>query len=162
MTEVRCACGEVHVALRKKPILSVACYCDDCQEGSRRLEELPEAPTIREDDGATAYVLWRVDRVEFLAGEDRLERHRLTEESPTDRVVASCCQTALFLDFRKAHWVSMYRSRFEDPPDIEMGIQTRFMPRFEPGSTPFPTHSSFPLKFIARVVRARIAMVFGR
>ena len=37
----RCTCGNVEVEAVGAPILSVACYCDDCQKGSRQIEALP-------------------------------------------------------------------------------------------------------------------------
>jgi hypothetical protein len=40
---VSCSCGQVECEATGAPIVTVACYCDDCQEGSRQIEELPNA-----------------------------------------------------------------------------------------------------------------------
>ena len=45
-------------------------------------------------------------------GAEYLEEWRLKPNSPTRRVVATCCNSAMFLDFTKGHWLSMYRNRF--------------------------------------------------
>ena len=37
-------------------------------------------------------------------------RHLLRDESSTRRVVASCCASPMFLDFKKGHWLSVYRN----------------------------------------------------
>jgi hypothetical protein len=42
-------------------------------------------------------------------GFPRVEEHRLKPDSPTRRVVATCCNSAMFLDVTKGHWLSMYR-----------------------------------------------------
>ncbi len=39
----QCGCGRVRCESRGEPILSVVCYCLDCQEGGRRIEALPGA-----------------------------------------------------------------------------------------------------------------------
>lgn len=48
----RCAGGSVEYEAAGNPILGVACYCDDCQEGARRVEALPGAPPVRDPDAA--------------------------------------------------------------------------------------------------------------
>ncbi|MCG6856649.1 MAG: hypothetical protein LJE67_01125 [Salaquimonas sp.] len=46
-----------------------------------------------------------------LQGAECLGEHRLKPDSPTRRVVATCCNTAMFADFTKGHWISIYRDR---------------------------------------------------
>jgi len=58
-----CSCGSVELEAVGAPIASVVCYCDDCQEGSRQIEALPNARPVQDPDGGTAYVLYRKDRV---------------------------------------------------------------------------------------------------
>src|SRR6266567_4720089 len=48
-----CACGRVRCRAVGKPILSAVCYCDDCQEGARQIEILPNAASFRDADGGT-------------------------------------------------------------------------------------------------------------
>lgn len=157
----RCACGSVELEASGAPIVSVVCYCDDCQEGARRIEALPNAPAVRDADGGSAYVLYRKDRVGYARGAELLRGHKLKATSPTRRVVATCCNTAMFLDFQKGHWISAYTARFhEGLPPLDMRIGTKSMAGQVPNDV--PSSATFPLKFVGKLVAARIAMLFGR
>jgi hypothetical protein len=61
-----------------------------------------------ESNCGTRFVLYRKDRVRFIAGAGRLAGFRLTSASKTRRVVASCCNTPMFLEFQRGHWLSLY------------------------------------------------------
>ena len=97
-------------------------------------------------------------------GAQLLDSHKIRNKSPTNRVVATCCNSAMFLGFDDArHWVSMYRGRFQgDSPPLQMRIQTRFKP--ENGDVPrdLPGYASYPLRFLAKLLAARIAMLLHR
>ena len=109
---IQCSCGEVVLALQGTPMLCVACYCDTCQEGSRNIEELPNAHSVCEPDGGTAYVLYRKDRVTCTKGQEFLKDYRLEQHLKTNRVVASCCNSALMMRFDDLrHWIPIYRAR---------------------------------------------------
>jgi hypothetical protein len=157
-----CKCGNVEFEAIGSPIMSVICYCDDCQEGSRRVEALPSAPGVQEPDGGTAYLLYRKDRFNCIRGDQLLQNLRLREKSPTKRVIASCCNSAMFLDFEKGHWFSVYRARFANAPPPQMRIQTRFMPNGTQIRKDIPTYSAFPLKFMAKLALARFDMLLRR
>ena len=73
---------------------------------------LPDALPVPDPDGGTAYLLYRKDRFSCIKGEQLLKSLRIREPSPTRRVIASCCNSAMFLDFEKGHWLSVYRARF--------------------------------------------------
>src|SRR5262245_51010109 len=121
-----CQCGKVKMEAIGRPILAAACYCTSCQDAGHRLERLACAPAVLDPDGGTSMILYRKDRVQCLTGRQHLEEHRLKPESPTRRVVATCCNSAMFLDFTKGHWLSMYRNRFPTgAPPIEMRVMTR-------------------------------------
>ena len=92
--------------------LTASCYCASCQEAGSRFEQLPSAPPVLNPDGGTDYVLYRKDRVQCVTGQEYLEEHRLKPDSPTRRVIATCCNSGMFLDFTKGHWLTMYRNRF--------------------------------------------------
>ena len=161
-TLVSCSCGKVECEAIGSPILTVVCYCDDCQRGSRHIGTLPHAAPVLDADGGTAYVLYRKDRFECTKGRELLIDLRLKESSPTSRVVAGCCNSAMYLDFAKGHWVCAYRARFQEPiPPIQMRIQTRFKPH--PDRTPIdiPTYRRFPPLFFAKLLFARIAMLLS-
>lgn len=62
-------------------------------------------------EGGTPFVLYRKDHLRCTQGASYQAEHRLRSTSPTRRVVATCCNTAMFLDFTKGHWISVYRNR---------------------------------------------------
>src|SRR5690349_4391449 len=152
-----CKCGSVEFEAVGPAMTSVVCYCDDCQEGSRQIEALQGAPRVREPDGGTAYVLYRKDRFTCLRGDHYLQMLRLRATSPTKRVVAGCCNSPMFLDFEKGHWLSVYRARFAgDAPPPQMRIQTRFKPDDTEIADDLPAYSTFPFRFMAKLLSARI------
>lgn len=125
-----CTCGQVALEAVGKPIVSAVCYCASCQNAGRRLEALPGAPRLLEADGGTSVVLFRKDRVRCIRGQDVLAEHRLAPDSNTRRVVATCCNSAMFLDFTKGHWLTLYKERIpaDDQPPLEMRAHSsRFM-----------------------------------
>ena len=120
-----CRCGAVVLEVAGAPIAHTACYCASCQEAGRRIEQLPGAPPMLDTDGGTDVVLYRKDRVRCVRGGERLEAHRLKPESPTRRMVAACCNSAMFLDFTKGHWLTLYRARMPGSvPPLEMRVMT--------------------------------------
>ncbi len=160
--QVHCSCGAVALTLRGAPIVSLVCYCDTCQEGSRRIEALPNAPPVRELDGGTAYVSYRKDRVTYAKGRELLEEIALDEHSKTKRVIASCCNSALLMRFDDArHWLSLYRARFEpNPPAIEMRICTGFLPNNVALPNDVPSYRDYPGALVVKLLRSRLAMLF--
>ena len=154
-----CTCGNVEFEAAGSPIACAVCYCDDCQKGSRQVEALPGASGVQDPDGGTPYVLYRKDRFTCTKGDRHLQNLRLRETSPTRRVVADCCNTAMFLDFEKGHWFSVYRRRFADPPPLQLRIQTRFAPGKVPDD--IPAYSAFTPKLLAKLLLARLAMALG-
>jgi hypothetical protein len=158
-TRVACSCGKVECEATGTPLVAVVCYCDDCQRGSRQIEMLPNAAPVLGADGGTAYVLYRKDRFECAKGRELLRDLRLEEKSPTRRVVAACCNSAMYLDFEKGHWVSAYRARFQGAvPPIQMHIQTRFKPHANGAPSDVPAYRRFSALFFAKLIFARIAM----
>ena len=120
-----CRCGAVVLEVTGAPIVHAACYCASCQEAGRRLEQLADAPAILDADDGTDFVLYRKDRVRCVQGGERLEAHRLKPESPTRRMVATCCNSAMALDFTKGHWLTVYRARLAGPvPPLDMRVMT--------------------------------------
>jgi hypothetical protein len=162
-TTARCSCGSFELEAIGAPIISVACYCDDCQEGSRQIEALPNAGPVRNPDGGTAYLLYRKDRIKCTKGAQFLQKYKIRENSATKRVVASCCNSAMFLNFEKGHWFSVYRARFQEHvPPLQMRIQTKFKPKNGDVPSDVPSYPAFPLKFMAKLLAARIAMLLHR
>jgi hypothetical protein len=161
-TLVSCSCGKVECKATGTPIVTAVCYCDDCQRGSRQIDALSGAAPVLGDDGGTAYVLYRKDRFECIKGRELLQDLRLKERSPTKRVVAACCNSAMYLDFEKGHWISAYRERFKAAaPPVQVHIQTRFKPQADGAPGAIPAYRTFPPMLLVKLLFTRIAMVFS-
>jgi hypothetical protein len=159
---VRCSCGSVERQATGAPILHAACYCADCQQAGRQIEQLQNAPWVLDPDGGTGFLLYRKDRVKYLKGAELLFDHKLKPESATKRVVATCCNSAMLLDSQKGHWVSIYRARFSgDVPPLQMRIQTKSRSQAASDPGDIPAYAGYPPKFMLKLVAARIAMLFG-
>jgi hypothetical protein len=161
---VDCACGRVAVQAIGPPITSVVCYCNDCQEGARQLQLLPNAISIQEPDGGTAYLVYRKDRVTCLRGTSPLKHHKIRESSATNRVVASCCNSPMYLNFDdNKHWVDLYRSRCQgDVLPVRMRICTKFNPEGRTIPTDVRQYPHYPMALLIKLVLAEAAMMLHR
>ena len=158
-----CACGSVQFEAVGRPIVSVGCYCNSCQAAGRQIEQLPTAPKLLDMDGGTTCILYRKDRGTCTKGSEKLQDRKLKPDSPTRRVVAGCCNSAMFLDFTKGHWLSMYRVRFpSDAPPIEMRVMTRYKPESVTLADDVPNCKGHSGKFMWRLLAARLDMMLGR
>ena len=159
-----CQCGKVRMEAIGEPILAAVCYCDDCQAGARKIEALPDAPKVLDEDCGSSYMIYRDDRISVVAGEELLEAHKLKDKTPTRRWVATCCNSAIYLKYKPGHWVSSFRNRYEgdDLPPVTMRTNTRFRESDLPYPDAAPTYRGFPMSLIWKVVVARFAMWFGR
>lgn len=111
--KARCQCGQVEMVAVGAPIVTTICHCSGCQNAAHILEKLPAAAPILDGSDGVPYALFRKDRVKCVKGPDNLREHRLTEASPTRRVVAVCCNTFMFLDFTKGHWITLAQDRID-------------------------------------------------
>ena len=160
---VTCQCGRVVLSAARAPILAAACYCGSCQQAGQEFENLPSASPVRDGDGGTPLVLFRKDRVRCEAGQEHLEEHRLKPDSPTRRVLATCCNSPMFLDFTKGHWLSIYRKRLAgDAPPIEMRVMTKDRRADVVLPDDVPNYDGYPGRFMLRLMLARLAMGFGK
>jgi hypothetical protein len=158
-----CRCGKVKLAAAGRPILAASCYCASCQEAGRRFEQMAAAPSVLNPDGGTDYVLYRKDRVHCVTGQEYLEEHRLKPDSPTRRVIATCCNSAMFLDFTKGHCLAMYRNRFPPgAPPREMRVMTKDRLSGVALVDDLPNYDGHSGKFMVRLIAAWIAMGFRR
>jgi hypothetical protein len=160
LTIATCACGSVELEASGIPITSVVCYCDDCQKGSRHIESLPNAVPVLDSDGGTAYIVYRKDRIRCSRGATLLKSHKIRAESVTNRVFATCCNSAMFLNFDDSkHWVDVYRARLRGAaPPVQMRLCTKF--RRAAGEIPndAPSYPKWSRKFLAKLLVARLAM----
>ena len=164
MVTVNCVCGQVAVEAIGAAITSVICYCDDCQEAARQIQSLPHAASVQEPDGGTAYLAYRKDRVTCLKGTSLLRDHKIRENSTTNRVIATCCNSAMFLNFDDGeHWVDLYRARCQG--DV-LPVQMRICPKFKPDGRSIPNdvphYSRYPLSFLMKLLLAKVAMLLHR
>ncbi len=90
MAAITCACGKVRLEAEGKPMLSAVCHCTSCRVAGQAFDTASGQDPLVDDSVGTAMVLWRKDRVRCVAGGEFLEPHRLTAETPTRRLVASC------------------------------------------------------------------------
>lgn len=158
----RCSCGKCELALTGAPIATAACYCTSCQTAGERFEALPGGHVVLDADGSTAYLLQRKDRVTCTKGAELLREYRLKPDSPTRRVVASCCNSPMFLEFSGGHWVSVYRDRLarEERPTIEMRTMTMDRRAGVEFSDAIPSYRKHSGKFMWRLLTAWAAMGF--
>ena len=144
------------------PITSVMCHCDDCRAGAQQIEALPNAGRVSEADGGVGYLAYRKDRVRIQKGAELLRSYKIRPTSATNRRVATCCNTPLILTFDDSkHWVDVYRASIVGPvPPLEMHICTRYR---QAGTldTSVPAFSRYPLRLVAKLLAARLAMLLG-
>ncbi|AWV06114.1 GFA family protein [Marilutibacter maris] len=107
-TRLACACGQTRLALQGAPIMVTECLCTSCRAAAERLALLPGATAILTPYAATPCAEYRKDRVRVAAGARHLGEFRLSADAGTRRVIATCCNTPLFLELKGAHWLSLY------------------------------------------------------
>jgi hypothetical protein len=164
MRTARCSCGNVEIETLGAPIASVVCYCDTCQAGSRRIEALTNAAPILGPDGGTAYILFRKDRVRYAKGAELLKGYKVDQNLATNRVVATCCSSAMFMRLDDAmHWVPVYRGRFQtDVPPLQWRICTKFKPTNAEIPTDVPSSPMYPAGLMWKLLTSRLSMRFSK
>jgi hypothetical protein len=158
-----CQCGKVKFEAIGPPILTGACYCTSCQQAGRLFEALPSAPPVLDPDSGSSYVLYRKDRVQCVTGQEHLREYRLKPDSPTRRVLATCCNSPMFLDVTVAHWLTMYRNRFPaGAPPLEMRLMTKERRAGVELADDVPNYRGRSGKFMLKLLAAWMAMGFRR
>ena len=158
-----CQCGETAIALTGDPIQSVTCYCESCRTAGQGFERDLGAPRTVDPDGGVDYCLYRKDRVRIARGAQHLREYRLKPDSPTRRVVASCCNSPMFLDFTPGHWLTVFRHRLPEPaPAPRMRIMTRDRPEGVALPTDIPAYEAQPPVMMFKLIGAWAAMGFRR
>lgn len=126
------------------------------------MEALPGGEPVLDQHGASRLVLYRKDRMECIAGAAKLKEYRLLPESPTRRILATCCNSAMFLDFTKGHWVDIYGQRWLPAPMPQPELRTMTMDLPDgahlPDNIPNARRQSF--SFFAKLIGAWAAMRF--
>ena len=154
-----CFCGKVQIEAAGAAIVTAACYCASCQAAGHRFEQMCPSTPVLERDGGTGFVLYRKDRVCCTKGEALLREYRLRPESTTRRVLANCCNSAMFLEFTKGHWLSLYRNRFEaGAPPIEVRTMTKDKRPDVEFADDVPSPDTHSASFMWKLLAAWIAM----
>ena len=166
MTRTRratCRCGKVALEMTGEPILRSICYCQSCQHAGRLHQAEANADPLLASDGGTDYVLYRKDRVRCVSGGYLLEERRLKPDSPTRRMFARCCNTAMFLDFTRGHWLTIYRGRLgDDIPPATMRLMTAERLDGAPLADDMANYRGQSGKFMLKLLGAWAAMGFRR
>jgi len=158
-----CRCGETTVSLTDAPILSTTCYCESCRAAGHMFERDLGAPQTVNADGGVDYCLFRKDRVKITHGAHHLREYRLKPDSPTRRVVASCCSSPMFVDFTPGHWLTIFRARLpEQAPKSQMLVMTKDKPEGVVLSGTVPAYDTMPPGFMIKLLASWAAMGFRR
>ncbi|HMI18973.1 MAG TPA: hypothetical protein VK533_05460 [Sphingomonas sp.] len=158
-----CQCGRVEAVIAGKPILHAICYCESCRTAGLAFAQAPNAPSIVARDGGTDFLVYRKDRVGRFTGGDLLREHRLKPDSPTRRIVATCCNTPMFLDFTKGHWLSLYAGRLSgNIRPLDMRVMTADRPEGPPLPDDVSNHATHSPRFLIRLLVAWAAMGFRK
>ncbi|KFL31822.1 hypothetical protein JP75_07140 [Devosia riboflavina] len=123
-TRLNCSCGRFEMVVTGEPFITTECHCNSCREAGGRMEKLPLARPMLEENGGTRFVLYRKDRAEITKGKELLRGYRLSDSAPTRRVVATCCNSPVFLEFKGGHWLSLYSSLWPEGQAPEPEIRT--------------------------------------
>jgi hypothetical protein len=161
-TVIACMCGKVGLKLTARPIMTVECTCDSCRAAAEIFAALPGASRIDDQRGATRHVMYRKDRVRCVRGRELLREFRLKPGSATRRVVASCCNAPMFLDFTKGHWVDMFACRWPGGgrPSPQMRTMVGDLPTGSQLPDDIPNLKGHSVGFFARLMAAWVAMRF--
>lgn len=162
MTHATCACGAVSLALSGTPIFAVECCCTSCRTANAAFEALPGAEPVLTPHGATPYTVFRKDRVAPTAGTEHLVAHRLSPEAHTRRVIATCCNQPMYLEFEAGHWLSIYTARIPEADRTPISLRTMTGDLPDPSVLPsdVPNPRTHTVGFMARLFAAWVAMGF--
>lgn len=158
----QCRCGDCELVLTGPPIVTTECYCNSCQTAGRKFAVLPGAEPTLQPNGGTAYVLHRKDKISCRRGAEHLREFRLKPEAPTRRVVATCCNSPMFLEFSGGHWLSVFRDRIDalKRPATEMRTMTKDRPAGVEFEDALPSYAKHSGRFMWRLLAAWAAMGF--
>jgi hypothetical protein len=162
ITTLACACGQFHVELIGEPFISTECHCSSCRSAAGRLAALPPAYPMANASGGIPYVLYRKDRVRFPDGTAALAEFRLRDKTPTRRVLTTCCNTPIFLEFEDGHWLSLFAGLWPEDqrPALQIRTQTGDVPEGTVLDTALPAGFGPTAGFYARLLGEWIAMGF--
>lgn len=126
------------------------------------MQGLEGAPRTLTDQGTTPFVMYRKDRVRFLAGADGVKTFTLSPEHSTKRAIATCCNTPVYLEFRGGHWLSLYGRLWPEGvmPTPTLRTMASDLPEGAVLPSDIPNAKKQNLSFFAKLLGAWIAMGF--
>ena len=159
--QLACTCGKVRLDASGEPIITTECHCNSCREAGALLAAFEGAPASVFPNGGTPFVMMRKDRVHFVAGMEHLKAYRLPGSS-TRRVIAICCNTPVFLEFKGGHWLSLYKSIWPEGAMPPIELRTMLSDLADPAvlDDTVPGGKRQSWGFYARLLGAWIAMGF--
>lgn len=162
LTHIGCACGQTRLEVTGKPILVSECLCNSCRAAASRLATLPGARDTLTAYHATPAAEYRKDRIRILSGEENLKEFRLSPTAGSRRVVATCCNTPVFLEMKGAHWLSLYLHLWPEETRPKAELRTMVGDLADTSGLPadIPNLKSHTVAFYAKLLAAWIAMGF--
>lgn len=158
--KTHCACGQIEVEVHGRPLLTLACYCDDCQAAGKQIQTLlPNARSGLDPDGGTVSAIVRKDRIRIARGEPLLVAHKLRPDSRATRSIASCCNSNLLTRFDGAVPIVGLRDFSDDArlqPDL--CVYTRYAHDRTRIAHRAPKHAGVPIKLLLKIMLASVAI----
>lgn len=162
ISSLACSCGQVTIEVTGEHIISAECLCSSCRKAGKILQTLPGATPILDEKGATHFVMHRKDRVRILSGSEHLKAFRLSAEAGTQRVIATCCNRPVFLNFKSGHWLSLFAALWPESerPAVEMRTMTGDLDNPETLPNDVPNLKTHSFSFFRRLLGAWVQMGF--
>ncbi|MEM9785697.1 MAG: hypothetical protein AAF801_04295 [Pseudomonadota bacterium] len=159
---ITCRCGRSAMVVSGPPIMAAECHCASCRKAAKIMEALPQGVSELVQTGGTQFVLMRKDRVAFDDGAEHLHHFRLKPDSKTRRVIATCCNSPMFLEFADGHWLSVYAARWSAEMRPKMDLRTMTKDRVDKTPLPpdMPNPKSHNARFMLKLLGAWVAMRF--
>lgn len=162
LTQLACACGKVQIEVVDAPIINAECHCNSCRAFGRKMQPRGESPPFLEANGGTRFNLYRKDRIRFLKGSDLLGDVRQAHDAKTRRVIATCCNAPVYLEFPHAHWLNLYGGLWPKGTQPALKLRTMTSDLADISSLPddVPNKKRQSVAFFAKLFGAWIAMGF--
>ena len=162
VTSIGCKCGQTRIELTGAPITSVECCCTSCRDAAGRMAKLDNAPRVLSEHNTTPFVMYRKDRVRFLSGTETFKLFRLSPDASTKRIIATCCNTPVYLEFKGGHWLSLFGGLWpaETMPKPVLRTMTSDLPDATSLPDDIPNAKRQNLRFFGQLFGAWAAMRF--
>lgn len=159
---IGCACGKTQLEVHGTPMIVSECLCSSCRAAANRLSALPGSKNMLTRYQATPSAEYRKDRVRILSGQEYLKEFRLTADAGSRRVVATCCNTPVFLEMKGAHWLSVYLHLWPEDSRPKPELRTMTGDLTDASSLPgdIPNLKTHTVSFYAKLFAAWVAMGF--